>query len=90
MKTVSLREAEADFSRLVEEAARGEPFVIAEDGRPLVRVVPAETEAPRTRRIGFLAGQITVPDDFDTMFQDEIIRMFEGAYKGKPESSHIR
>ena len=80
MKTVSLREAEADLSRLVED-----PFVIARDGRPLVRVVPAEAEAPRTRRIGFLAGQISVPDDFDTMFQDEIVRMFEGEYKGKPE-----
>lgn len=90
MKTVSLREAEADFSRLGEEASRSESFVIAEDGRPLVSVVPADAEAPRTRRIGFLAGQITVPDDFDTMFQDEIIRMFEGAYKGEPEPSHIR
>ncbi len=85
MKTVSLREAEADLSRLVEEAARGEAFVIAQDGRPLVRVVPAEAEAPRTRRLGGLIGQISVPDDFDTMFQDEIVRMFEGAYKGKAE-----
>lgn len=78
MKTVSLREAEADLSRLVEAASRGEPFVIAENGRPLVRVVPADAEPPRTRRLGFLAGQISVPDDFDTMFQDEIIRLFEG------------
>lgn len=78
MKTVSLREAEADLSRLVEAASRGEPFVIAENGRPLVRVVPADAEPPRTRRLGFLAGQISVPDDFDTMYQDEIIRLFEG------------
>ncbi|MEH3116525.1 MAG: type II toxin-antitoxin system prevent-host-death family antitoxin [Methylorubrum populi] len=85
MKTVSLREAEADLSRLIEEAAQGQPFVITRDGRPLVRVVPAEAEAPRTRRIGSLVGQISVPDDFDTMFQDEIIRMFEGEYKGRAE-----
>ncbi|MDV2982825.1 UNVERIFIED_CONTAM: type II toxin-antitoxin system prevent-host-death family antitoxin [Methylobacteriaceae bacterium AG10] len=78
MKTVSLREAEADLSRLVEAASRGEPFVIAENGRPLVRVVPADAEPPRTRRLGFLAGQISVPDDFDRMDQDEIIRLFEG------------
>ncbi|KAB7783131.1 type II toxin-antitoxin system prevent-host-death family antitoxin [Methylorubrum populi] len=78
MKTVSLREAEADLSRLIEAASRGEPFVIAENGRPLVRVVPAEAEPPRTRRLGGLVGQISVPDDFDTMFQDEIIRLFEG------------
>lgn len=30
------------------------------------------------RRFGFMKGLITVPDDFDTMFQDEIIAMFEG------------
>ena len=78
MKTVSLREAEADLSRLIEAASRGEPFVIAENGRPLVRVVPADAEPPRTRRRGGLVGQISVPDVFVTMFQDEIIRLFEG------------
>jgi prevent-host-death family protein len=30
------------------------------------------------RRFGFMKGKISVPDDFDTMFQDEIIAMFEG------------
>lgn len=30
------------------------------------------------RRFGFMKGKISVPDDFDTMFQDEIIEMFEG------------
>jgi predicted O-linked N-acetylglucosamine transferase (SPINDLY family) len=30
------------------------------------------------RRIGFIAGEFTVPDDFDEMYQEEIIRMFEG------------
>ncbi len=33
--------------------------------------------APR-HRIGFLKGQISIPDDFDTMFQAEIEAMFEG------------
>jgi prevent-host-death family protein len=31
------------------------------------------------RRFGFMKGRISVPDDFDTMFQDEIIAMFEGS-----------
>jgi hypothetical protein len=30
------------------------------------------------RRLGFLAGEITVPDDFDRMGQDEIGRQFRG------------
>ncbi|MEE7457267.1 type II toxin-antitoxin system prevent-host-death family antitoxin [Methylorubrum populi] len=63
MKTVSLREAEADLSRLIEAASRGEPFVIAENGRPVVRVVPADVEPPRRRRLDFLAGQVSAPND---------------------------
>lgn len=31
---------------------------------------------PLSRRLGFLAGEITVPDDFDRMGQDEIARRF--------------
>ena len=38
----------------------------------------AEADLPRTRPIGFLAGRISVPDDFDTMHREEIIRLFEG------------
>ena len=30
------------------------------------------------KRFGFLRGQILVPDDFDTMFADEIEEMFYG------------
>ncbi len=30
------------------------------------------------RRFGTLEGQFTIPDDFDTYMQDEIIAMFEG------------
>ena len=79
MKTVDLHDAETDLAGLVNRAAEGEAFVIAREGRPLVKVVPLEAPAAQTRRrIGFLKGQISVPDDFDTMGQEEIIRMFEG------------
>jgi hypothetical protein len=30
------------------------------------------------RRLGFLAGEIAVPDDFDRMGQDDIERAFPG------------
>lgn len=78
MKTVNIHEAKTHLSRLVEEAARGEPFVIARAGRPMVKVVPLESVPDVSRRFGFMAGEIEVPDDFDTMFQDEIERMFYG------------
>jgi prevent-host-death family protein len=79
MKTVNMHEAKTQLSRLVDAAAKGESFVIAKAGKPLVRVVSVETPEPsKIRRTGFMAGQIKVPDDFDTLMQDEIIAMFHG------------
>ena len=78
MKTFNIHDAKTQLSRLVEMAARGEPFVIAKAGKPMVKVVglTAEEDRPAKRRIGFMAGEIEVPDDFDSMGADEIRDMF--------------
>ena len=79
MRIIDIEEAKTHLSRLVEEAAGGEPFIIAKAGRPLVKVVPLDgAEPPKMQRIGFMKGEFTVPDDFDTMCQEEIERMFYG------------
>jgi prevent-host-death family protein len=75
MRTVNIHEAKTNLSRLVDAAAKGESFIIAKAGKPLVKVVPVDAPAVK-KRLGFLEGQFTVPDDFDTMFQDEIEKMF--------------
>ncbi|MBN9317926.1 MAG: type II toxin-antitoxin system Phd/YefM family antitoxin [Devosia sp.] len=76
--TVNIHEAKTNFSRLVERAENGETLVISRAGKPVARLVPLE-EAPKPkRRVGFLKGQIKVPDDFDRMFEDEIAEMFYG------------
>ncbi|ODR93147.1 type II toxin-antitoxin system Phd/YefM family antitoxin [Sinorhizobium alkalisoli] len=77
METINIHEAKTHLSRLVEKAARGEPFIIAKAGKPMVKVVPIE-QSPEgeKRRLGFLAGQISVPDDFDRMAGDEIEKLF--------------
>ncbi len=77
MLTVNIHEAKTHLSRLIEAAVRGEPFIIAKAGKPLVKVTALEP-ADGSRRLDFLKGEFKVPDDFDTMFQDEIIAMFEG------------
>ncbi|KNG92159.1 type II toxin-antitoxin system Phd/YefM family antitoxin [Pseudaestuariivita atlantica] len=76
MKTVNIHDAKTHLSRLIDAATKGEPFVIARAGKPLVKV-EALTETP-PRRVGFLAGAANVPDDFDTMGADEIAEMFNG------------
>ena len=77
MLIVNIHDAKTQLSRLVENAANGESFIIAKAGKPMVKVVALDN-ADTTRRIGFMAGEFTVPDDFDTMCQEEIIEMFEG------------
>ena len=78
MRTVNIQEAKKHLSRLIERAANGEPFIIAKAGKPLVKVVPLDAPpAGEIKRLGFMPG-IEVPDDFDTMFQDEIEKMFYG------------
>ena len=76
MKTVNMHEAKTNLSRLVAEAASGEAFIIARAGRPLVKVEAIAPEGPR--RLGFLAGQGAVPDDFDRMGAEEIRKAFLG------------
>ncbi|HEY2322443.1 MAG TPA: type II toxin-antitoxin system prevent-host-death family antitoxin [Thermoanaerobaculia bacterium] len=75
MKTVNIHEAKTHLSRLVERAAQGESFVIAKAGKPLVKV--SAIDAPSVpRRLGFLKGEIKVPDDFDRMGEQEIAALF--------------
>ena len=71
METVNMHEAKTHLSRLVHKAAQGEPFIIAIAGKPMVKVAALETPKPM-RRLGFMEGAFTVPDDFDRMGRKEI------------------
>ncbi|MEA2464538.1 MAG: hypothetical protein QOJ98_2285 [Acidobacteriota bacterium] len=75
MNTVNIHEAKTQLSRLVDRAAKGESFVIARAGKPLVKVAAIDAPA-EARRLGFLKGEIEVPDDFDRMGEREIAALF--------------
>lgn len=75
MNTVNIHEAKTQLSRLVDRAAKGEAFVIAKAGKPLVKVSAIDAPA-EPRRLGFLKGEIEVPDDFDRMGESEIAALF--------------
>jgi prevent-host-death family protein len=75
-----MHEAKTHLSRLVEEAANGKPFIIARAGKPVAKVVPLDAPSPAAvRRLGFLEGQFTVPEDFDRMGSTEIEELFNGS-----------
>ncbi|MBK7780693.1 MAG: type II toxin-antitoxin system Phd/YefM family antitoxin [Ardenticatenia bacterium] len=75
MITVNIHEAKTQLSKLIERAVNGEWFVIAKAGKPLVKVTALDAPAA-PQRLGFLAGEIAVPDDFNTMGEAEIASLF--------------
>ena len=77
MQTINIHAAKTQLSALVDKAAKGESFVIAKSGKPMVKVTALATPTGASaRRLGFLVGQISVPDDFDRMGNAEIVRLF--------------
>lgn len=77
MRTVNIHEAKTQLSRLIEQAVRGEPFIIAKAGRPLVKVTALDgSDHAVPRRLGFMVGEISVPEDFDRMGQEEVEHLF--------------
>ena len=80
MKQFNIHAAKTHLSALIDKAAKGEPFIIAKAGKPMVAVVPYKTPpASVKKRIGFLKGQINMPEDIDKLIpQEEIIEMFYG------------
>ena len=76
VKQVNIHAAKTQLSALVDEVAKGTPFVIAKSGKPLAKVMPfQENKAPR---FGAMKGKMVIPDDFDRMYEDEIYEMFGG------------
>lgn len=77
MRTVNIHEAKTHLSRLIEEVREGGEIVIARAGRPVAKLVAITPQRER-RTLGLLAGQLTIPDDFDAPLPDDILADFEG------------
>ena len=77
MITVNIHEAKTHLSQLIEQAVKGEPFIIAKAGKAMVMVTALEPPKA-AKRLGMLEGEYNIPDDFDQMGQEEIIKLFEG------------
>ena len=79
MEAIGIREAKTHLSRRVEEASRGKAFIIAKAAKPMVKVIPYTDDRGSTaRRLGFMQGEIRVPDNFDAMGGEEIAGLFDG------------
>ena len=72
---VNLHDAKTHLCRYVDQALAGEEVVIARAGKPLVRLVPFQTQ-PAPRLGGFLRGQANLTADLKADFNAEIEEMF--------------
>lgn len=79
MEVINIHKAKTHLSSLVEKVAQGEPFIIAKAGKPIVKVVALDApQTSETKRLGFLANELQVPDDFNEMGSREIEQLFSG------------
>lgn len=77
MQTINIHEAKTHLSRLVDEVVAGEEVVIAKAGKPMAKLIPF-IPATKKRKLGLLAGKLSVPDDFDAPLPDDVLASFEG------------
>ena len=75
---ISLRDAKARLSEILDRVAAGEQIEIVRRGSNpgRFRILPADGAA-RLRRPGALRGRIEIPEDFDAEDAD-LIGLFEG------------
>jgi prevent-host-death family protein len=79
METINIHQAKTHLSSLLDRVSRGEEIMIAKAGKPIARLMPlAQHVPPDMKRIGFMKGQFTIPDDFDAMASNDIALMYEG------------
>ncbi|BBM68510.1 type II toxin-antitoxin system Phd/YefM family antitoxin [Rhodothermus marinus] len=74
MRVVNIREARVHLSRLIAAVEQGEEVIIMRAGRPVARLVPLR----KPRKLGVLAGRMTIPEDFDAPLPEKILSAFEG------------
>ncbi|MGV3654823.1 MAG: type II toxin-antitoxin system Phd/YefM family antitoxin [Noviherbaspirillum sp.] len=76
-----MHQAKSTLSQLVKRAAQGETIFLGAYGKVEAKLVPADFGARPPKRIGILAGKLTVPEDFDAPLPDDILASFEGREK---------
>ena len=77
MGKINIHNAKTNLSRLIEKAAKGDEVVISRAGKPVAKLVPIKTAAPR-RRKGLLKNKIKLRPGFYKPLPDEVIAAFEG------------
>lgn len=73
---VNISEAKAQLSKLIERVYHGEKVVIAKNNLPIADLVPHKPGGKR--RLGFLKGEVDIPDHLFFEVDEEIEKLFYG------------
>ena len=76
MATVNIHEAKTHLSRLLARVEAGEEVVIARNGKPVARLVPAQERGKR--QFGSMKGLIKIDDSFFDPLPEEELQAWEG------------
>jgi prevent-host-death family protein len=63
--TTGVRQAKIELTKLINAALEGETVVIANHGKPLVRLVPEGPTPSKNRGYGCLKGAFEIPENWD-------------------------
>jgi antitoxin (DNA-binding transcriptional repressor) of toxin-antitoxin stability system len=78
MKIVTLAEAKAGLSALIDRVEGGETVAISRRHRVVAEVRPVARRRSRPRPAGLAQGEFIVPDDFNAPLPEDVIAGFEG------------
>jgi prevent-host-death family protein len=78
MESINIHQVKTHLSSLVDKVSRsGEAFIIAKAGKPVAKVVPIDAPGENEeKRLGFLEGRATIPDNFDSIGDSQIQKDF--------------
>lgn len=79
MHITNIYEAKTHLSKLIEEALKGEEVIISKAGKPLVRLVPFQSQT-LSRKPGYWKGKGKIAKDFD-----KLPKSILDAFKGEKE-----
>ena len=74
---VSVTEAKARLSRLIDRARPGEEVIITRRGTPVAKLVGADAMS-EPRKLGLLKGRVRISADFDAPLPGHVRGPFEG------------
>lgn len=82
MRAFNIHAAKTHLSRLVDEVAGGQSVVICKSGKPMAQLVPCDAPKARAaRRIGFMKGVYTIPENYweiDRQLDKEVEELLYG------------